>query len=74
MALDAEDESIRKFCERNNLKFLPGDTAPWQADDEGPSPWPDGCVGSNTWPRAQRLRRLILNAIADGRDHLDEEP
>jgi hypothetical protein len=39
---------------------------PWQVSpldaDDGPSPWPAGCAGADSWPRAQALRRQLDEA------------
>jgi hypothetical protein len=65
-----DDQPIREFCARNGMKFLSGDTTPWDVDDVGPSPWPPGTAGAISWPQAQRLRAQILAAIAAGRKTL----
>ena len=41
--------------------------APWQCSpldaDDGPSPWPTGTVGADSWPLARALRDELRAAV-----------
>ena len=56
------NERIRAWCDERGLKFKPWEIHP-AAVRRGPSPWPAGCGGAESWPKAQKLRRKILAEI-----------
>ena len=59
---DDLNKRIEEICRERGLTFAPWEVAPWDCD-EGSSPWPDGCAGSESWPEAQALRRLLIDEI-----------
>jgi hypothetical protein len=56
------DVKIRAWCDEHGLTFKPWEVHPADVDT-GPSPWPAGTGGAESWPKAQRLRRKILADI-----------
>ena len=47
---------VPKECLHRTLAWV-GSTHEIALDvDDGPSPWPEGCEGSLTWPQAQELK------------------
>ena len=61
------NERIRERCEQRGLKFKPWETEPWDVDD-GPSPYPKGTSGYETWGPAQALRRRLIAEIRARKD------
>jgi hypothetical protein len=53
------NDSIRAWCDERGLNFTPYEVHPAEADD-GPSPWPAGAAGANSWPKAPKMRRKII--------------
>jgi hypothetical protein len=56
------DKRIRKLREARGLHFKPWEIPPWDVDD-GPSPFPAGTAGAQSWSRAQKLRRRLIAEI-----------
>jgi len=63
------NQRIRALCEAKGYKFRPWEVHPAEVD-AGPSPWPGGTMGAQSWPKAQKLRRKLVaefdEAAADG--------
>jgi hypothetical protein len=60
------NQRIRELCEERGWTFKLWEVHPAEADD-GPSPWPPGTGGYESWPKAQKLRRhLIAELKAQG--------
>jgi hypothetical protein len=57
------DAQIRAYCEEHGLRFSPWEVEPADADS-GPSPWPAGTGGFESWPLAQKMRRKIVAELA----------
>ena len=53
------NERIEELCTARGMTFRPHECPPWEADD-GPSPWPPNSAGSESWPKAQQLRRRLI--------------
>jgi hypothetical protein len=62
MTHSATNQKIRNYCDAHGLEFKPWEVHPADADT-GPSPWPAGSGGAESWPKAQKLRRKILADI-----------
>ena len=50
---------IRAWCNERGLTFKPWEIHPADVRD-GPSPYPAGTGGADTWPKAQAMRRKII--------------
>ncbi len=46
------------------LNLAPWETSPIEVRN-GPSPWPAGSGGDDSWPKAQELRRELMAAVAE---------
>ena len=53
------NDRIRAWCDDRGLEFAPYEVHPAEAHS-GPSPWPAGCSGALSCPKAQTLRRKII--------------
>ena len=53
------DARIRAWCNERGLTFKPWEIHPADAND-GPSPYPAGSGGGDSWPKAQKMRRKII--------------
>ena len=53
------DARILAWCDERGLTFKPWEIHPADAND-GPSPWPVGSAGADSWPKAQKMRRKII--------------
>ena len=62
------NEAIREICHIAGNDVCALGVHPADAD-EGPSPWPAGCVGAESWPKAQQLRRKLIAEINNGANH-----
>jgi hypothetical protein len=60
------DEHIKQLCEERGYMFKPWETPPWEVRDTGPCPWSPGTMAAETWPQAQRLRRVLLGMLEGG--------
>ena len=56
------NDRIRAWCDDRGLTFKPWEVHPAEVGT-GPSPWPAGSAGAESWPKAQKLRRKILAEI-----------
>ena len=63
MTTDELNEAIQRLCEERGMNFAPWECHPADAND-GPCPWPVGCVGAESWPKAQALRRKLIAEFA----------
>jgi hypothetical protein len=50
---------IHAWCNERGLTFKPWEIHPAEAND-GPSPYPAGSAGGDSWPKAQKMRRKII--------------
>ena len=62
MTLDELNAKIEELCKAKGMAFRPHECPPWEAD-EGPSPWPPNTAGTESWPKAQALRRALIKEI-----------
>jgi hypothetical protein len=62
MSEDELNDRIRQLCKERGYTFKPWETEPADAT-EGPSPWPAGAVGTESWAKAQALRRQLIAEI-----------
>jgi hypothetical protein len=53
------NDRIRVWCDERGLKFATYEIHPADANN-GPSPWPAGAAGADSWPKAQKMRRKII--------------
>ena len=60
---EALNERIKQLCEERGYTFKPWETLPWEVTDTGPCPWSPGTLAAETWPQAQRLRRVLLGLL-----------
>jgi hypothetical protein len=66
---DELDDHIRQLCAQKGLMFPPWQVTPWEADDDGPCPWPSAEMAVS-WSKAQKLReRLIAELEAAGLEY-----
>ena len=62
MTADELNAKMEALCAAKGMHFSTHECPPWEAD-EGPSPWPPGTAGSDSWPKAQALRRMLIAEI-----------
>jgi hypothetical protein len=62
MMADELDAKIEELCKAKGMTFKPHECPPWEAR-EGSSPWPPNTAGSESWPKAQALRRKLIAEI-----------
>ncbi len=53
------NDRIRAWCDDRGVTFCPWEVHPAEVNG-GPSPWPAGTAGADSWPKAQKLRRKII--------------
>lgn len=53
---------IRALCAERGMKFKPWEITPWDVD-EGECPYPPGNATCASWPKAQKLRRALIQEI-----------
>jgi hypothetical protein len=58
----SNDDKVRDYCVEHGLTFKLWEQHPADVDT-GPSPYPVGTAGAESWPKAQKLRRKILADI-----------
>ena len=56
MTIEELNAKIKAMCVAKGMTFKLHECPPWEAH-EGPSPWPPGTRGSESYPKAQALRR-----------------
>ena len=56
------NERIKALCKRRGYQFKPWEICPWDVDD-GPSPYPPGTSGGVSWPKAQALRKRLIEEL-----------
>jgi hypothetical protein len=61
---DELNAKIEALCKARGWTFSPHECPPWEAD-EGPSPWGADTAGSESWPKAQALRRKLIAEIEE---------
>ncbi len=60
--VDDLDERIRALCAAKGYRFRPWEVHPAEVD-AGPSPWLSGTAGETSWPKAQKLRRKLIDEL-----------
>ena len=60
--MDELNAAIERLCEAKGFHFKTFECPPWEADD-GPCPWPKHTAGPEFWPKAQAMRRKLIEEL-----------